>query len=207
MLFKIYQNKIMAKYYPRIDESQSSSLIDIACALFTGELNVNTQLASRVFASETSTMKGVTTILELVSNIIPTNGNPSRLLVAKDDDDVQTFIPTSGKAVRGHLFVAIRIDESASAPLGFNNTVATAIDEKLNDIRKICDKANAVYVGKQGPDTITNTTNYTGFVFDADTAFVIAWGYLKETQTEDYNPLTVINSAWEYAMFNPASFQ
>jgi len=196
----------MAKYYPRIEDDQTSSLVDIACALITGNVNINTQLASRVFTGADE-VKGVTTVLELTSNIIPTNGNPTRLLIAKDDDDVQMFVPTSGKAVQGHLFVAMIVDESASGRYGFNSSVATSIDEKLNDIRKICDKANAVYCGAQLVQSIDATTPYNGFTFDSDSGFVIAWGYLKETQTEDYNPLSVISDQWDYAMFNLSNFQ
>lgn len=171
--------------------NDKSSLVDIAVSLITGKVTptfftgVETAAAGSLFPA---------IIQQLTSNILPTNGNlTGRSLFQKDDDDYDLFIPTNGKAVEGSLFVALR--EMSTSYLG--TTVNSEIESFLNDLRQIVDDAD-IMVSQRLAYHPTQTTRIAS---DGELQ-AIGMGFLKETQTDDYNPLTVINADWEYLMFD-----
>jgi len=173
-------------YFPRIDETtHKDALTDIATALATGNVEIE------LFPFYDGTAMVTRCALKLTSDVRPSNGTVEKFILAQDDTDTVKFIPTEGKAKQGFLFVAVR-DMSAS---DIGATTNTTLETFLNDIRQIVNGANAVIVGD-----INETSP--GIVI-VQNLYVVAYGYLKETQTEDYNPLDVINSAWVYKMFNP----
>jgi len=177
-------------YIPRLDDGPyKDALTDIATALAIGTVEIELT----PFYNGTDNV--IRTSLKLTSDIRPSNGSNQRTVIMQDDNDRVVFIPTEGKAVRGNIFVALRDTTYSELGTDTNN----AIETYLNDIRQICNQTNAV---------LTNAVNIVTDVSTIQsTTYVIAWGYLKETQTEDYNPLSVIDAAWVYKMFNPALIQ
>lgn len=169
-----------------------SSLVDVATAILTG--GIRKGLYNPVTASALNGKNELAPMLTLNTNIIPTNGNVGgRQLLSKDDDDIDVFVPTNGKAVAGNLFVAYR--EMSQTYLG--TAVASDISSFLNDIRQICDDAELFLASQFEIDT-------NKLVF-SDAIKGVVVGFLKETQTDDYNPLSVINEAWNYKMFDRAT--
>lgn len=166
-----------------------SSLVDVATAILTG--GIRKDLCNPVTAAALSGKNIFSPMLTLNTNIIPTNGNVSgRQLLSKDDDDVDVFVPTNGKAVKGNLFVGYR--EMSEVFLG--TTASSEVSSFLNDIRQICDDAELFLASQLEIQSATLEFS------DAIHAVVI--GFLKETQTDDYNPLSVINAGWNYKMFD-----
>lgn len=177
----------MAKLITYFDDA--SSLIDMAVALMSGQLETNMFAPVTASAVDGENKLSINQLLD--TDIIPTNGNVNgRLLISRDDDDVDMFVPINGKAVEGNLFVAYR----AASDEHLGTASSSDLSSYLDDIRQICDDAEALFT--QGLQ-ITG-----GKLESAGSMFVFAYGILKETQTDNYNPLSVINVGWTYKMFD-----
>lgn len=174
--------------------NNTSSLIDFAVALITGSIN------SVLFAGYTAGALGAENQfmpqLLLESNIIALNGNVNgRNIIGKDDDDEYINIPTNGKAVQGNLLVAYR--DSGADLLG--TATESVIDSYMNDLRGALNDVEVQLVSGLATTNDKMQAN--------SETYVVGYGFLKETQSDNYNPLSIIDPAWQYKMFDSQEVQ
>ena len=164
-----------------------SSLVDLAVSAITGQISEQILAPATADSPGDPNKLGILAILE--TNVVADNGSNKRTMISKDDDDVSFYVPVEGKAVEKNLFVGMIGASNAS----IGTSLESDISSKLNDLRQILDDAEV------GIHLILNPGNS---IESAGDAIIYGFGFLKETQTEDYNPLSKISSDWAYKMFN-----
>lgn len=110
----------------------------------------------------------------------PTNGvvDTDFEYLSKSDEDTDLYVSVEDKVVSGNLFLTV-VD-------------GTDMDINLNEIRKVCSNVESrkyMFAGSSGSKNLS-----------------VVFGVLKETQTQDYNPLDKIGADYkrDYVMMSPA---
>jgi len=118
----------------------------------------------------------------IVSDRRPSNvADSDRNIVSLGDFDVTEFVKTQQKTQKGHFFASVVTAGSAPA-----NSLANVAQE----LRKICDNVQVMQLKFSGSTAIK----------------YFAYGFLKVTQTIDYEPLTELNASLltDYVQIDPA---
>lgn len=150
----------------------------------SGVVNASLDIASCLLLGEIdsdSAIGSTASYLTLDTEIIPSNSSLIRIINTTTDFDKNVFIKSADKFDKGNLLVSL----VPHATLGTGSS--------LTDFRKICYDVSVSLVSFQ-QSASTSLTNYT-----------LVYGFLKETQTLDYNPADEINPLLlnDFTMLNP----
>lgn len=160
---------------PSINDTRFA--LDIANALLIGSIDEDTTFTKFQFfnsgALQSATLMK-NQVITIETDVIPSNSEADKFFLRKDDSTKTKFLNTNDKVIQGSLFVCV-------APLG-----PEQIDSGMNQIRKICESVQAFSFYEEliveiGTEIEFDVRNWVCFS-----------GYLKETQTDDYNPLDQI---------------
>lgn len=156
-------------------------LKETSAGLINGSLDLASSILLGEIDTDTSTVTGAC-ILSIDTEFIPSNSNMIKIIQSYSDFDKNVFIKTADKFDKGNLLLSV----IPSATLSLSNS--------LTEFRKICSDVTGiqVIVNQSGAVTTSNT-------------FIVVYGFLKETQTLDYNPADEINPALlvDFTMLNP----
>lgn len=149
----------------------------------TGSLTASLNVASALILGEVDldsyNINGQL-ILSIDSDIYPSNSSASITKRLESDFDTNMFIKTSDKFDKGNLLLSLVPVSSISR------------SNALIEFRKICSDVIAL-------DFVCNSFTST------TVSYICVFGYLKETQTLDYNPADEINPVLlaDFTMLNP----
>lgn len=147
--------------------------LDLASALVTGSIDaeLTVDFTARTASNDIpdfAALPEVFMMLLLETSLIPSNSENDRIIHEMDDTDKEVYFNTADKVVKGDLFASVISNQS--------------IPTVLSEIRKVCSDVKVISFripSINSPDPAEIFYNLYHF----------AYGILKETQTDDYNPL------------------
>lgn len=170
-------------------------LVHVAMSVLTGEVDTDVAFAhNSTVGNGNSYLQSPTTF---DSRILASNGN-DKLLLGVSYDDIESRIPIEGKAVAGNLILICRSELDSEENNWTSNN--SNVQDMASLMDSICSEWDINWL--QGVQKLTGDA--VGVTINNQQQFV-AIGVLKETQTEDYNPLDLlpVGDVGQYIMINP----
>jgi hypothetical protein len=186
---------------PTSENDKKDILLDIAVSSLIG--SIDTDILSANDPHFATTLSGIAEYLQLVTTIetdvIALNGvsDARKKILQKDSDDLYRTIYTESKAKKGNL---IFIFESGQSPDegDFDTINEHHQTELISSLEAITNDWSVAMVGFYNDRDVDGNSNPN---FKLSNYNYVGFGVLKETQTEDFNPLDSITQP--YIMVNP----
>ena len=191
---------------PVSPDDRRDVLLDIAVASLIGTIDSDI-LTSNDPAYHSGTMSGISEYMQIITTIetdvVPINGvsELKKHVLQKDSDDLYRNVYTESKAKKGNL-IFIYGSSQTSDETNFTDNNEYLQTQLISQLEGITNDWSISMIGHYYEKHINGDLQPSFSLGDYQ---YVGFGILKETQTDDYNPLDNLTSP--YIMVNPEYIQ